>query len=70
VEHVTALAAEESAPAEVREACKAILGAEPPSSTLVTLRTPKATDRVLDATRVVMTHAYAIVKTATKTETP
>jgi HEPN domain-containing protein len=63
VDHVTALARDDRVPARVREACK-ILGETPlpGAGKLVTLRTSSADERVLEAARDVIAHAYAVVK--------
>lgn len=63
VDHIIALAKDESVPSAVREACKLI--AETPLSgqgSLVTLRTTKTEERILEAARDVIAHAYAVVK--------
>ncbi len=62
VEHVEALARDEAAPAPVRDACRAVLGAQAPGGAVVPLRTPASDERVLEATRDVMAHAYAVLK--------
>lgn len=62
VEHVQALAVDESAPDAVRTACKMLLEAASPGSTIVGLRTKSADARVIDAAKDVMAHAYALVK--------
>jgi hypothetical protein len=62
VEHVEALAKDETAPEAVRAACGVLLGAAAPGSVLVGLRTKSADGRVIDAAKDVMAHAYALVK--------
>jgi HEPN domain-containing protein len=63
VEHVTALAADESVPEAVRQACRAVLDAKGPSSGgVVSLRTPRGHEAVVDAARDVIAHAYAVVR--------
>ncbi len=62
VEHVTALAKEERVPEAVRSACKVLLETRAPSSDLLSLRSKAGDERVLEATRDVMAHAYAVVK--------
>ena len=62
VEHVAALAKDEGAPAPVREACARVLEAQPPGSHVVLLRTKSADERVVEAARDVIAHAYAVVK--------
>jgi len=60
VEHVEALANDASAPAAVREACRAVMHAQPASG-VVALRTPASDEKVMEAARDVIAHAYAIV---------
>jgi len=62
VEHVAALAREEKIPEAVRAACKVILETRPPSSDLLSLRSKAGDEKVLEATRDVIAHAYAVVK--------
>lgn len=62
VEHVVALAKDTTVPERVRAACDVIANAQPPASNLVTLRTPKWIENVLEATRDVIAHAFAVVK--------
>lgn len=62
VEHVEALAVDASAPEAVRNSAKTIVEAMPPSGNLVCLRTKSTDDKVLEATKDVMAHAYALVK--------
>ncbi len=62
VDHVTALAKEANVPEAVRAACKVLLEARPPSSGLLSLRSKAGDERVLEAARDVMAHAYAVVK--------
>jgi hypothetical protein len=61
VDHVKALQDEESVPAAVRDACKVILESRAPNANLLTLRVPRANERVIEATRDVMAHALAVV---------
>jgi len=61
VAHVEALANEEKVPAAVRDACKTLLGAHPPSTGIVTLRTPSSDEKVLEAARDIVAHAYYVV---------
>jgi hypothetical protein len=61
VDHVRALGRDETAPAAVRMACKVLLDARPPSPGFLILRLPGAEDRVTEAARDVMAHAYAVV---------
>lgn len=63
VDHVAALARDGGAPERVREACR-ILGETPlpGAGKLVAIRTKSADERVLEAARDVVAHAYAVVK--------
>ena len=61
MEHLRALGGSEDAPAEVREAARRICEARPPAGPVVTLRTRSEEERLLEAARTVMAHAYAIV---------
>lgn len=67
VDHLKALEIDESAPAAVREACRLLLETQPPNPNLISLRTSKSDERVLEAARDVVAHAYAVVL---KTELP
>jgi hypothetical protein len=62
VEHVEALAEDGTAPEAVRIACKTLLEAPAPSGRLVGLRTKSTDDKVLEAAKDVMAHAYTLVK--------
>lgn len=63
VDHLLALAREADVPARVREACAILNDASPPGpASLVTLRTSSADERILEAARDVVAHAYAVVK--------
>lgn len=61
VEHLEALEKDASAPEAVRAACKTLLHAAAPGSSIVGLRTKSGDDKVLEAARDVMAHALAIV---------
>jgi HEPN domain-containing protein len=61
VEHLQALAKDESVPAAVSGAARTILSAPAPSTSLVILRGPQADDKVLEAARDVIAHAFAVV---------
>jgi HEPN domain-containing protein len=61
VEHVRALASEERVPQAVRDASRTVLDARPPNASLLTLRVPRANERLLEAARDVMAHALAVV---------
>jgi HEPN domain-containing protein len=62
LEHVEALAGDPGVPEAVRAASRAVLDAAAPSSGVVSLRTPRAQERALDAARDVIAHAWAVVK--------
>lgn len=63
VDHVAALARDARVPERVREAAKILHDAHPPApGGLVALRTATADERVLEAARDVVAHAYAVVK--------
>jgi hypothetical protein len=63
VDHVGALARDESVPARVREAAQILHEAHPPQAGgLVALRTSSGEERILEAARDVIAHAYAVVK--------
>ncbi len=61
VEHIAGLEKEESIPAAVREACAILRGAKAPGPALTTLRTQKSDERILEAARDIIAHAYTIV---------
>jgi HEPN domain-containing protein len=60
-EHLAALAADRSAPEEVRRAAQLVHEARAPSGPVVSLRTPSHDERLVEAARIVMAHAYALV---------
>jgi hypothetical protein len=62
VEHVAALARDAQAPEAVRAACAKVIEARPPSGAIVALRTPGAHAGIVEATKDVIAHAWAIVK--------
>ncbi len=62
VEHLEALAKDARVPEAVRSACRSVLDAKAPSGEVLVLRTPKAHLGVLEATRDVIAHAWAVVK--------
>lgn len=62
VDHLHGLANDDTAPEAVRVACRVLLETQPPGPTLITLRSAKSDERVLEAARDVLAHAYAIVK--------
>jgi citrate lyase beta subunit len=57
-----ALERDADAPAAVRDACKVLLETHAPGHDVLTLRSRRADERVLEAARDVMAHAYSIVK--------
>jgi HEPN domain-containing protein len=61
-DHIQALSKDDTAPQAVRDACKVLLEAPVPSGSFVPLRTSRSDERVLEAARDVMAHAYALVK--------
>jgi HEPN domain-containing protein len=62
VDHLVAVARDGGAPAAVRDACKVLLETHAPGADILTLRSPRSDERVLEAARDVMGHAYAVVK--------
>ncbi|HEY8039164.1 MAG TPA: hypothetical protein VIF15_05190 [Polyangiaceae bacterium] len=62
VEHVAALAKDDRAPQAVRVACRTVLDAKGPSGDVVSLRTPRAHEPVVDAAHDVIAHAWAVVR--------
>ena len=60
VEHVAAVAKDESVPAQVRAGCKLLVEVKMPSSDLLGLRSKAGDERVLEAVRDVIAHAYAV----------
>jgi hypothetical protein len=62
VEHIEALARDGRVPNAVREACRTVLGAAPPTGDVVSLRTPRAHVTVVEAARDVIAHAWAVVR--------
>ncbi len=61
VEHLRGVAADPSAPAEVRDAAARLGEAQPPAGPIVSLRTPSRDAELVEAARTVMAHAYALV---------
>ena len=61
VEHLKALAEDASVPKSVSESAREILEFTPQPGALVFLRSPGKERRLLEATRTVMAHAYAII---------
>jgi HEPN domain-containing protein len=62
VDHIRALAHDESVPEKVREACLYLMEARAPGSDILTLHGPRSDERLLESTRDVMAHAYAVIK--------
>lgn len=61
VEHITALTVDPHAPAEVVSAARALLSAQAQVEGVVTLQSPKTGEKIIEAARTVMAHAYAVV---------
>jgi HEPN domain-containing protein len=61
-DHLLALAKEESIPDSVRAGCKLLMETQPPGGPVISLRTPALDDRILEAARDVIAHAFAVVK--------
>lgn len=59
-EHLAALGEDETAPAEVRRAA-ALISEQKTTSELVPLSTQRENERLIEAARTVMAHAYALV---------
>jgi HEPN domain-containing protein len=62
MDHLTALKGDTTVPPRVVEACAILLETPLPGGELVALRTANADERVLEAARDLLAHAYAIVK--------
>jgi HEPN domain-containing protein len=62
VDHVSALARDETVPERVREACRVLVSSRPPASDILQLRSRRTDEELLEAARDVMAHAYAIVQ--------
>jgi HEPN domain-containing protein len=63
VEHLEALAVDGRVPDAVRTACRRVLDSGAPlESQLVSLRTPRSHEPVVEAARDVIAHAWAVVK--------
>jgi HEPN domain-containing protein len=62
VDHVMAVERDLGVPAAVREACKVLLETHAPGHDVLTLRSRRGDERVLEAAKDVMAHAYSIVK--------
>jgi hypothetical protein len=68
MDHVLALVEDRSAPEPVRDAAKLLAHTPLPGSAVVVLRTANTDEHLLEAARVVMSHAYAIVLKAEPSE--
>ena len=64
MDHLLALKVDEAAPARVRDAAKTLVDTPLAGGELVALRTSNADQRILEAARDVLAHAYALVKRA------
>jgi HEPN domain-containing protein len=62
IEHLMAVAKDDGVPGGVSEACQRLIDAQPPGPNLVILRSPAADEKLVEAARDVMAHAYAVVK--------
>ena len=60
IEHLAALGRDESAPPAARAAAALLASTPLPGGALVGLRSPNGDERMLEAARTVMAHAYAI----------
>ena len=65
VEHLQALASDAEVPRLVADAARALLAFAPQPGSIVLLRSPAQDERLLEAARTVMAHAYAIVNGTT-----
>lgn len=61
MEHLVALQTDEEVPEEVRQAARSLVEAPVPGAPLVMLRSKNGDDRLIEAARTVMAHAYALV---------
>lgn len=62
VDHLVSLRTDIDAPEAVKDACRVLLETQPPGPTLLTLRSAKGDERVLEAARDVVAHAYAVIR--------
>jgi len=65
VEHLQALTSDAEVPLLVADAARALLAFAPQPGNIVLLRSPAHDERLLEAARTVMAHAYAIVNGST-----
>ncbi len=70
VEHLRALAREPDVPEVVRDAANQLCGLDSGDTGLVLLWSPATAERVLEACRTVMAHAYALVYGSDAASTP
>jgi HEPN domain-containing protein len=61
VDHLMAAERDLTVPSAVRDACRVLLGTHAPGSDVLTLRSKRSDERMVEAARDVMAHAYAIV---------
>lgn len=61
MEHLAALASDDTAPDEARAAAEKLLREPVPGGAVVLLRTPRRDEALLEAAETVMAHAYAMV---------
>ncbi len=61
VEHLLALKDDAKVPEAVRVATRFLLETQPPTGNLIVLRSKEQDDRVLEAARDLIAHAYAVV---------
>lgn len=62
MDHLLALKSEPSVPPRVREAAAILIDTPLPGGELTPLRTANADERILEATRDLLAHAFAVVK--------
>jgi HEPN domain-containing protein len=62
VDHVSALSRDPGVPERVREACLELAMSRPPGADILTLRSPRSDEKMLEAARDVMGHAYAVIQ--------
>ncbi|MGC4063406.1 MAG: hypothetical protein QM784_01880 [Polyangiaceae bacterium] len=61
VEHLQAVSADDSVPVAVRAAAGVLVAFEPAGHGLAFLRPPSENERLMEAARTVMAHAYAVI---------
>lgn len=61
VDHLLALRDDASAPSAVQKASRLLLETQPPGPNIIFLRSKEQDERVLEAARDVVAHAYAVV---------